>query len=99
MSKNCKNCKQTVNSLRYKLEDPYGIKADALLCSKINAFVPAESVKDCFDQNILPCPFCGGVGEIGHSGVDTVYIFCRGCNATGPKGYSTEAFPAWNKRV
>lgn len=53
---------------------------------------------------LLPCPFCGGLGEIQHTEDYNEewrhWIMCKGCAASTHWGYDTvaEAIAAWNQR-
>lgn len=53
------------------------------------------------EQNLKPCPFCGGVGTL-HS-IDmcnTVYAVCMMCgNRTMDYKHSENAIEAWNRRA
>ena len=61
------------------------------------------------EEELRPCPFCGGAAEISYGrfgGKDTSYVMCRKCAAQGeffvvsPKYASNErAIEAWNRRM
>ena len=45
---------------------------------------------------LLPCPFCGGRGEVG--GIP--WVECQACEASGPQAETEEAaIAAWNTRA
>ena len=45
---------------------------------------------------LLPCPFCGGRGEVG--GIP--WVECQACEASGPQAETEEAaIAAWNRRA
>ena len=50
-----------------------------------------------------PCPFCGKKHPYGveqESIFDRYYVWCEGCDTTGPRANTpTEAIKAWNQRV
>ena len=60
-------------------------------------------------EELKPCPFCGGEGELITRGthkwsrvaVNTqCHILCGGCWATGPIGKTAaDAIAAWNRRA
>lgn len=53
-------------------------------------------------DKLKPCPFCGGVPELGESVLDSQAIFfilCRSCAAQGGSTHTREsAAGLWNRR-
>lgn len=49
---------------------------------------------------LLPCPFCGGEGEMFGNGIDVCFVSCRKCHAdTTIRNSPREAAEAWNRRA
>lgn len=50
-----------------------------------------------YEEDIKPCPFCGGKAYTIHSDSDTVYVECWECHASGPDKRTIEdAISCWN---
>ncbi len=50
------------------------------------------------DENLKPCPFCGGVAEIRTDG-RTGWVKCVSCGMTTWSGGYDEVVAAWNRRA
>ena len=52
-------------------------------------------------DNLLPCPFCGGIGTLWSiDQCDTVYAVCQDCGTrTVDYKYAATAIAAWNRRA
>jgi len=48
-------------------------------------------------ENLLPCPFCGGVNVVRGGDDKMVAVFCGTCGACGPDEYG--ASNNWNRRT
>ena len=54
-------------------------------------------------ESLKPCPFCGKKHPYGveqESNFDRYYVWCEGCDMTGPRANTpSEAIKAWNRRA
>lgn len=71
----------------------------------MNDFTLGEITK-CKDDEVKPCPFCGGkeivIDKYKHKVGDRYRIFCAGCLAMIDPGYAQDkhtVMEMWNKRV
>ena len=53
------------------------------------------------DEELKPCPFCGGEGASHQTALSgRFHVFCLACDAEGPWcNMEAEAIAAWNRRT
>lgn len=58
-------------------------------------------MKDCAQEKLKPCPFCGGKAKADYNcNYNYHYVFCRDCDARVYNYDSEEkAIEEWNKRI
>ena len=52
------------------------------------------------NENLKPCPFCGGKAELFGTGKDGIfYVECLECDVDSNFDTPEEAITAWNRRI
>lgn len=62
-----------------------------------------EKRRKIVERSLLPCPFCGGTGEIVRTHHGTDWVSCQDCGAQSPDPLERPSSPAaakraWNRR-